>query len=561
MNFDIFKMPDPSGKLTKESYLLKNHTEEYDYILKYCEENQIFDINFKEKVYLCLNNIKKLPVCKNQNCNQLVKFRNSTLGFREYCSNKCISSDPNIKKLKEEKSYEKFGTKTPAESKIIKEKIIRTNQERYGFNSAMCHKKTQEKSKNTLFFNFGVTNPSLSQDILKKRIESFKNSNFKENYKKTSLVKWGVEHPWMINEIHDLTVLNSITARNQILQKKIENRLDNYNQYKLIDIEFNKYKRNIIIFCESCYNNFNINREDLYLRSREKTTICTNCNPINSSKSGQQEELFRFISENYDGEILLNKKIISPQEIDIYLPELKLAFEFNGLWWHSEQQKGKYYHRDKTKKCFGIGVELVHIWEDDWIYKNEIVRSIILNRLRKNSNKIFSRNCNVSLVSQKESQEFLEQNHILGNCKSNVKVGLYYKNDLVSLMCFTKHGGYYELSRFCNKLNNSVVGSSSKLFSYFISNYNFEYIVSYSDNSMFTGNIYQKIGFEFDGETTINYKWVISKKRLHKSNFRKSRLIQSGYDKNKSESEIMIEDVGAYKIWDCGLKKWIFTNK
>jgi hypothetical protein len=78
---------------------------------------------------------------------------------------------------------------------------------------------------------------------------------------------------------------------------------------------------------------------------------------------------------------------------------------------------------------------------------------------------------------------------------------------------------------------------------------------------MFTGNIYQKIGFEFDGETTINYKWVISKKRLHKSNFRKSRLIQSGYDKNKSESEIMIEDVGAYKIWDCGLKKWIFTNK
>jgi hypothetical protein len=364
----------------------------------------------------------------------------------------------------------------------------------------------------------------------------------------------------MISEIHDLTVLSSIETKNEILKNKIKNRLNNYSQYELLDIEFDKFKRNIIIFCNKCTREFNINREDFYLRFREKTTICTNCNPINSSKSGQQEELLRFISENYDGEILFNKKIIFPQEIDIYLPEIKLAFEFNGLWWHSEQQKGKYYHRDKTKKCSDIGIELLHIWEDDWVYKNEIIKSIILNRLQKNSNRIFSRNCKVALVNKKESQDFLEENHILGNCKSNVKIGLYYKNYLVSLMCFNKSGESYELSRFCNKLNTSVIGSSSKLFSYFISNYDFDYTVSYSDNCMFTGNIYEKIGFKFSNETNINYKWVISKKRLHKSNFRKSRLVQSGYDKNKSESDIMIEDIGAYKVWDCGLKKWIYKK-
>jgi hypothetical protein len=78
---------------------------------------------------------------------------------------------------------------------------------------------------------------------------------------------------------------------------------------------------------------------------------------------------------------------------------------------------------------------------------------------------------------------------------------------------------------------------------------------------MFRGDVYENLEFTLIGCTPINYKWVISKKRLHKSNFRKSRLVESGFDPTKSESDIMIEDVGAFKIWDCGLKKWIFKPK
>lgn len=560
MDLKIFEQLDPSGKLTRESYLLKNHKEEYDYIIEYCHKNSIVDITFKEKVYLCLNRFDKVPTCQNPDCDKKVNFKNSTIGYLKYCSNKCVSSDPTIKKIKEEKSLEKFGTKTPAESKLIKEKIIKTNQEKYGANSAMCLNEIKDKSKKTLLKNWGVDNPAKSVEILEKRIESFKKSNFRENYKKTSLNRWGVEHPWMLKKVHNLSVQNSFDSKNKILKNKIENRLKSYNQYSLVDIEFDKFKRNIIISCNNCNNHFNINREDFYLRFREKTTICTNCNPINSSKSGQQEELLRFISENYDGEIIPNKKIIYPQEVDIYLPELNLGFEFNGLWWHSESQKGKYYHINKTKKCSEAGIELIHVWEDDWIYKNDIVKSIILNRIGKNKQKIFARNCSLSNVSIVESRDFLNKNHILGNCKSNIKIGLYNEENLVSLMCFTKKGNSYELSRFCNKLNTSVIGASSKIFSYFISNFEFDEIISYSDSSMFTGRVYQNLGFDYINETIINYKWVISKKRHHKSNFRKSRLVSSGYDKNKSESEIMIEDIGAYKIWDCGLKKWIYKK-
>ena len=170
MNLEIFNLPDPSGRMYKESFLFKNYKDEYDYIMEYCLSNNISDISFKEKVYLCMNKIKEVPICKNPNCFKIVKFKNSTIGYLKYCSNKCISSDPNIKKIKEENSLKKFGTKTPAESDIIKKKIKQTNMDKYGYNSAMCLIETQNKSKQTLNKNYGVNNPAESKELLSKRI-------------------------------------------------------------------------------------------------------------------------------------------------------------------------------------------------------------------------------------------------------------------------------------------------------------------------------------------------------------------------------------------------------
>jgi len=161
MKLEIFELPDPSGKLNKESYLFKNHREQYDYIIDFCQKNGIFDIPFKQKVYLCLYKISK----------------------------KCKSSEPNIKKIKELKSLDKLGTKTPAESKLIKDKIIQTNQEKYGGNSPMSSEKIKEKSKEKLIKNWGVDNPSKSREILDRRVKSFKNNieQYKNSYKETSL--------------------------------------------------------------------------------------------------------------------------------------------------------------------------------------------------------------------------------------------------------------------------------------------------------------------------------------------------------------------------------------
>ena len=142
MNLEVFNLSDSSGRMSKESFILKNYKEEYDYIVDYCDDNNLLNISFKEKVYLTLNNLESIPICKNINCKNRVNFKNSTIGYLDYCSRRCVSSDPNMIKMKEEKSLKKFGTKSPAQSKLVKDKIIKTNNEKYGGNSAMSSKET-----------------------------------------------------------------------------------------------------------------------------------------------------------------------------------------------------------------------------------------------------------------------------------------------------------------------------------------------------------------------------------------------------------------------------------
>jgi hypothetical protein len=565
MNLDIFKKDDPSGRMSKELYILKNHKEEYDYIINYCELNKIFDIPFKEKVYLCLNSLEKRPTCKNYNCDNLVKFRNSNIGYREYCSTKCISSDPNIKKSKELKSIEKWGTKTPAESNEIKNKIIDTNRKKYGSNSPMGSKEVQEKSKRKLLEKFGVDNASKSKEILEKRIESFKLSNYKETYKETSLKRYGVEHPWMNKEIHKKT----IDVFYKDYKERIINKIDT-NLYEFLSFEKN-LSTELKFKCNKCSEEFKILPYQFYYRINNNLPICTKCFPISENSSISQIELFNFINENYNGLILQNdKNVIKPYEIDVYLPELNIGFEFNGVFWHSDKFKDDKYHYKKNKLSLENGVNLYTIWEDDWNTKKEICKSFILNKLKKSKVKIGARKTNIKEVSYLESKKFLDENHLQGDVKSSIRIGLYNNNELISIMTFSKlrlplnrklnnKTGVYELTRFCNKIENNVVGGASKLLNYFINKYNPVEIQTYSDNLISEGDLYRNLGFNYIHESEPGYWYVINGIREHRFNWRKQKLVEMGYDKEKTENEIMLE-LGFWRIYNAGNKKWILYN-
>jgi len=253
------------------------------------------------------------------------------------------------------------------------------------------------------------------------------------------------------------------------------------------------------------------------------------------------------------------RKIIQPLELDIFIPSHNLAIEYNGLYWHSELYKGKNYHLNKTEACEAKGIQLIHIFEDEWLHKSDIVKSRLINILGLTKDRIYARKTEIREVNSKDSKIFLDMNHIQGNVNASIRLGLYYNNELVSFMTFNKprlgigtsyYG--YELSRFCNKLNTTIIGGADKLLKYFIKTYTPKEIISYADRRWSIGNLYEKLGFIKIHFNKPNYSYIIGLKRKHRFGFRKEILKNLGFDtKNLSEHTIMVQR-NIYRIYDSG---------
>jgi hypothetical protein len=245
-------------------------------------------------------------------------------------------------------------------------------------------------------------------------------------------------------------------------------------------------------------------------------------------------------------------------ELDIYIQEKNLAIEFNGVYWHSVLFKDKYYHYNKWKTCKEHGIKLLTIWEDDWQNKQGIIKSIIANNLKINTNKIYARKCNIQVV--KNTKEFLNSNHLQRWCQSSINLGLYYNNGLVSLMTFGKRkitgNVSYELLRFCSILNTNVTGGASKLFNFFIKQYNPSSITSYASCDISDGSLYKILGFKEIGHDGLNYKLVQNESRKRRSNFMKYKQ-----EENQNQTEQKTNKNSCYKIFGTGNLKYLWVNE
>ena len=241
---------------------------------------------------------------------------------------------------------------------------------------------------------------------------------------------------------------------------------------------------------------------------------------------------------------------------------MKLAIEFNGLYWHSSLYKPNNYHQKKWKACQDKGIRLIQIWEHDWILKQSIIKKY-LNNIFINKKKVYARKCQIKSLTYLSSKEFIDDNHIQGSTTSgSIYYGLYYNNKLVQLMSFVKKSEYYEISRLCTKSSISVIGGANKLFNHFIKNINPEKVITYSSNDHFTGHVYEKMNMNFASLTQPRYFYAKNSKSeidiLSRQQCQKHKLIKMGYDPTKSEHEIMLER-GYYRCYDSGNKKfeWI----
>lgn len=277
----------------------------------------------------------------------------------------------------------------------------------------------------------------------------------------------------------------------------------------------------------------------------------------------QQSEVYKFISEIYKEDIIINsRQIIPPREIDIYLPNKKLAIEYNGVYWHNAQIKGKDYHQQKTIECAKKGIRLIHIFEYEWLNteKRNKIKNMITNILADNTKKIYARETLVSEVTYENVKQFLEDNHLQGSAHADINLVCKYKDDIVGVMTFGhprfNQNYQYEIVRLCWKYNIHVVGGTEKLFKYFIKRYNPKNILTYVDISKFTGNIYTKLGFRPTKKDTItkpNYVWVNNEKEiLSRYKTQKQKLINAGLVQgNETEDEVMTR-LGYLKVYDSG---------
>lgn len=496
------------------------------------------------KVFMCRKNSKSdVDVCGSIQCikkkredTMLQKFGVVNAGLskelRQKVKNTCLEKygaeeallNKEIKKKADDACYKKYGVNNVFESVWCKEKIKETNLEKYGVKYSSQNKEVRNKIENTFLKKYGVTYPSLNSNISKK----ISNSWIKKSYDKIETV--------------DIKPMFSVT--------------EFFGFNKGINYKFQ---------CKKCLNIF----ENNYMG-----VCCYKCNPL--PRSDIENELKDYIQTIYTGIIKCNcrKEFDNKFEVDILIPEKNLAIELNGNYYHSELSGGKHkkYHLYKTLACERLGIKLIHIFEDEWRDKQEIVKLKIKHMLGENvNNKIFARKCQIKTISFDDIFKFLNTYHIQGGDKSSIRLGLFYNNNLVSVMTFgglrkamgyKKEKGVYELIRFSSSTN--VIGGASKLLSHFVKNYNPVKIISYADRRWSNGNLYEKIGFRKISNGTPNY-WYINKnnylKRIHRFNFRKDQLSKKlqNFDPNLTEWENM-KNNGWDRIWDCGSLKYEFIT-
>ena len=425
---------------------------------------------------------------------------NWMLSKKSACSRKCSGKDIAIKN--KERLQQKYGVSNVFQLQTVKDKIKERNLEKYGV-------------------QYSSERPEWVAKV-----------------KETNLNKYGVEYVSQLPEVKDL------------IRLKLSG---NFEHSKDMNISFVKehFIQNGKFLNDDFMAYFNITRKTA-LKYRRMLNIEE---PLEYKPSRPQKELYDWIP--CDNKILNDRTLIAPNELDIVLPDAKLAIEYNGLYYHSDEFKPKNYHLQKTDECEAKGYKLFQIYESDDL---DIWKSMISGKLGLNR-RIYARKCYVAEIPANVCNSFCAQNHLQGTVPSHIRLGLYYDDgfstELVEVMTFGKsrYNKYmqYELLRLCSLKYTSVIGGASKLFKYFVKKYNPESVISYANRRFSQGGVYEVLGFTKQGLSSPNYQYIINGDLYSRVKFQKHKLskVLESFDPNLSEIENMHNN-GYFRIFDCG---------
>ena len=484
--------------------------------------------------------------------------------------------------------YEEFIIKNRLAEDLWKE--IGINRDGF-FQICKFYNISKNKEKKIVFFedHFVVSGKTfLLKDFLKEYIEDsiIKNTSQKEDTrKKTVKEKYGVEYLLQNKEIKkkkeetcllkwgDTQPLRSSVYKEKKLEEfgfyyQQQKNVSNYEIWKEDSLFIDFLKNNTMDTFEIA-KFFNV--DPSVIRDRVVKLNIQDLVKQLGGKSKYEDE----IVENLIKECGIKKEQIKrhirhgiftdTREVDIYIPDYKFGIEFNGNYWHCDLQL-KYQdhggrsrtHQQKSLDAEKSGVFIFNIFEYEWLNldnKEKIVKRI-KHILKKDCNyKIPAKKCVVKKISAEEKKKFLNQNHIQGNDRSKIALGLFYNNELIACMTFVspKTKKYtWELSRFCCKKEYTIQGAASKLFKYFLTNFCLDNttIVSYNDIGKTTGKIYALLGFKLQSVNPPNYIWI---------NF-STGDIRTRYQEQKGGEKERMHSLGYHRICDCGTKTWVYIK-
>ena len=438
-------------------------------------------------------------------------------------------------------NLDRYGVECSAQSEVVKEKIKATNLKKYGVEYSFQAEEVRDKIKATSLERYGVDNPSKS-DVIKNRIVESNHKNLGVDYpmqskdvmdksRATSFEKYGTEYP----------------NQSEIVKSKIDaSTLEHYGVNRACKLD--EFKQKIV---DTNRERYGVDYTCLIYSGKLKGN--------DSSYNRSFAELLDINNITYEREFLLQKYSYD-FKVGNTLIEIDPTATHNTYFSpYGDNRIDVNYHRDKTKLAKDNGYSVIHIFEWDDINK---VMQLLKNRVT-----IYARKCEVRMVSEVDTGNYLDTYHLQGTCRGQkIRLGLYYNNQLVSLMTFGKSrfnkNCEYELLRYC--ASHNVVGGAEKLFKYFVDTYKPNSVVSYCDTSKFSGKVYDTLSFEFIKTNKPRKHWYSMKERRHITD---GLLLSQGYDRLFKEShgkgtsnEELILARGYLPVYDCGQSTYIWRN-
>lgn len=460
-------------------------------------------------------------------CNEIksIQYYNYCKNIAKYGIYTCNQQCAQIKNKRT--NLERYGTESPLSNINIINKRKNTLINKFGVDNVMKVKEIKAKANQTLYNKFGVTVPMKNENIKKKQqdtMESTYGSKFSmqvDDILQKSLTKHKDKSDEVKQEIKDkreTTMLNNYGVTNIAHSEEHKNKIYEQTKIKYHDVNILYIKDDIYTIECDCGHTVEINYHNFLYRYANKSTICTTCNPINSKKSGAEFAFRQFISSVYGGEIQINKRILNNKELDVYLPELKLAFEFNGLYWHSEEYLPTDYHKNKSDECKRLGIELIHIYDDDWVSKTDIVKTIVKKKIGIVDS--FNNKHSISLVDKAVATVFLEENNILGYVDNDINIGIYVNGDdgddgvLISILSLKSNENGFDIVGVCDNKYMMPVDGFHYMFNFLIRNFKMNYVTFLVDRDFGYIDGLIECGFELIETTPPSSKYIVNGKRI-----------------------------------------------